>query len=477
MIKTIQARAEILGRSSLFKNSSWGIIAQASQTLFITLFFIIVARIYSTEIFAAYIIANILYQLVSAFSTMGLSPWFIRELSGPVHDNRFVNSFFRLQLWLGVAFYLVSIGIGFTLYDDKLTRVITMLFGVNIIFDNIINVVKFLNIVYNDQKKTFLILSIESFLKFLAAAALFIYPFSIEILAFVLIVIRFVSLNLFLKMGASVEVSMNTIRQSRINYDTIKSVIFSNWPFIIIGGISIINWRLANIVISKTLGRAEVANYEIAYKVFSIAQIVPIIISTTVFPKIVKLYSSNELSSFKSFYQRVHIYYMFFGLVAFTFAYSFSNSLIPWLFGTDYLDSVQLTQQMFFTILVFPTALLQANVLVAMRAERYDMILNVVALIVNALICIIGIHYIKSVFVVNVAIFSSFLLFRILQDVYLIKRGVSTAAEAFSFYTASAILVTSYVWLTSFVNIYLLFVTFWLFVIIIIVKTKKIHFR
>jgi hypothetical protein len=35
----------------------------------------------------------------------------------------------------------------------------------------------------------------------------------------------------------------------------------------------------------------------------------------------------------------------------------------------------------FLTLLIFPTAILQANLLVAMKLEKYDMIFNIVSLI------------------------------------------------------------------------------------------------
>src|ERR1700742_1222606 len=89
-------------QSSLFKNSGWGVISQISQTLFISLFFIILARKYPVGIFAKYIIANAIYQLVTAFSTMGLSQWFIREFFTTENKDALVNKFLKTQIYFGV---------------------------------------------------------------------------------------------------------------------------------------------------------------------------------------------------------------------------------------------------------------------------------------------------------------------------------------------------------------------------------------
>ncbi len=45
-------------RGHLLTNSSWGIVSHVSQTVFLSLFFIVIARRYPTEEFAKYVIAT-----------------------------------------------------------------------------------------------------------------------------------------------------------------------------------------------------------------------------------------------------------------------------------------------------------------------------------------------------------------------------------------------------------------------------------
>ena len=67
-------------QSSLFKNSLWGVMSNIFQNILFSVFFIVVARRYTTEDFANYIIANTLYSFVVGFSSLGLGQWFIREM-------------------------------------------------------------------------------------------------------------------------------------------------------------------------------------------------------------------------------------------------------------------------------------------------------------------------------------------------------------------------------------------------------------
>jgi O-antigen/teichoic acid export membrane protein len=259
----------------------------------------------------------------------------------------------------------------------------------------------------------------------------------------------------------------------KILYADIKKLVILNWAFIIIGGVSIINWRLANIIISKMLTAFDVANYEISFKVFSIAQILPVVVSTSVFPMLVQLYNNEGKGNFNLFYKKVHLYYFLFGLLSYTFIYSFAGELIPIAFGNQYLSNAEYTTQMFLTILVFPTALLQANILITINLEKLDMLFNIFALIINLAICLIGLHYIKSLSVVNYSIFASFLIFHISQDYILIKRGFTTLKSALNFYILTAAFIYAYIILSKVINPYLLFTLTWVVVLAFLLVSKK----
>jgi len=467
----------VLFKNAVFKNSSWGFISQISQTVFLSLFFVILARKYTTVEFSKYIIATVLYQLITAFSAMGLSQWFIREITGTTDKKDLISKFLKIQIFFGVLFYIANIALAFLLYDDHFIRLLCILTGVNIVFDNIINAIKSLNIAYFEQKKTFIILTVDAALKFMAGLFLFIYPLQITVLSVLLIVIRFITLNLFIKYGSSSVINLKTLWKYRISFSDIRHLVFLNWPFIIISGVSIINWRMANIFISKMMSITDVANYEITYKIFSIAQILPVIISTTVFPLLIKLYNEGNFEKFRSFYKKIHLYYLLFGLFSFTFIYSFAGYLVPLAFGAKFAASAIYAKQMFLTILVFPTAFLQANLLISMKLERQDMLFNIVMMFFNVTACFAGLYYFRSLWVVNYSIFFSFLIFHVLQDILLIKRKIASIKGSILFYVLTACFTVTYVILNKYVNTSLMFVTYWLITALVLFgKAKFKHF-
>lgn len=447
-------------KTNLFKNSFWGIFANIFQNILFSIFFIVVARQYSTSDFANYIIANTLYSFVVGFSSLGLGYWFVRELMHTDNKTALTDKFFKIQLYIGILFYGVNIALAFGLYSNTLVRSLSLLIGINVIFDNIIYVIRFINVAEFDQKKSFIILSIEAVLKFLIACTLFIYPIPILYLAVFLILLRLITLNLFLRIGSSNSIHLSQILKVKVSWIEIKQMVGANWSFVVIGSISVVYWRIGNILISKILTLTDVANYEVSYKLFSMAEILPVIVSTSIYPILINSLKEGG-KKLSQLYEKVFIGYSLFGLLAFTVVYSFSDFFIPLLFGSKYIETPVYCKEMFLTILIFPTAVFQANILLTLKLEKLDMWCNIASLVINVALCLIGFHFIKSLSVVNYSIFISFIVFHFIQDIILIKRKITTKKSVLVFYVSGSVLVTAYYLLSKeFNNIYL-FISFW----------------
>lgn len=466
-----------LFKSRLIKNSFWGIAANGLQSILLSLFFVIIARKYTTNEFAFFLIANTVYQFLAAFSTLGLGQWFTRELVDITDKKELVSRFVKIQLYSGCFFYVCSIAVAFLLYQDHVLQMLIILLGVNIIFDNIIYAIKSLNIAEFNQNKTFIILIIDSVLRFSIGCLLFLMPFSIITLCLLLIGVRFITLNFFLAFGSSKTISLRSLFRYPLARSEVKKIVLANWPFIIIGSVSIAYWRISNIIISKTLPLADVANFEISYRVFAIAQVLPLIVSMSVFPALVQHFKTGTVQDFRNYYRKVFNYYLLFGLFTYTFIYSFADALIPWAFGSTYSGTGAFTKQMFLTILIFPTALLQANVLVAMNRERSDMWFNVISLILNVVFVFTGFLFVKSLTTVNLAIFFSFLIFHICQDVLLIRKGMLTIAHVLKFYVVTGALAGLYVLLSFKFPPVVLFTGYWLLLGLAFIKLPVTSFQ
>jgi len=434
-----------LHRSNLMRNSFWGLAANVSQSVLMSLLYVILARKYTTADFSSFLIANSIYQFLATISNLGLGQWFTREIVGSANGESIVGKFLKLQLYSGAGFYFANCLLALLLYDNPEIRVLTMLMGINIVFDNLIYVIKCLNIARSAQNITFKIILADTVLKFLGILFLLFFPFSIMTLTLGLIGIRFLTLNLFLKYGSGGALDLKLLVSYKISLKEVTGIILANWPFLVIGSVSIVYWRIGNIIISKMLSLLDVAVYEISFRVFSVFQIFPVIVSASVFPHLVALHNSGETAQFNAAYKRYFYSFLVYGVFVYTFIYSFSGQIIPFVFGQKYAAAPVFTREMFLTMLLFPTGVLQATVLIAMKLERTDMMINIISLIVSVALIFAGLSFIHSLTVVNISIFVSFLVFHICQDYVLVRRKILTIRSVLNFYLFTTALVVGYV--------------------------------
>lgn len=460
-------------KKGFLQNSAWGLASNILQNLFLSVFFVIIVNKLPLQDYSNYLIANSLYQAVASFSALGLGQWFIRQLNEETDFGFFLNKFLKIQILAGLFFYAFYLGFIYLLYDDNTVRILGILIGVNIVFDNIIYGVKHLNIAQFEQNKTFIVLIIEAVAKLLLGLVIYIYPYTVIEMTVVLVIFRIITLNLFLKISTSKLASIQSIIRLKISYSDFKKLVIANWPFIIVGSVAVIYWRVGSVLISKFLSVTDVTLYEIGYKFFSLAQVIPVILSASVFPELLKAYNEKGLEEFKKMYKLFYKVYLLFGFLVFSFMYSFANLLINLAFKDSLSDAGFYTQEMFLTMLVFPTALLQANVLIVLKLEKTDMWFNVISFIVNFLLAFFGLMYFKSLSIINLSILASFVVFHLLQDSIMVKYKISSVKHVFWSYLLMVLAWLTYTQLSVYINQYLLFSVFWAVVIGVFVLTDK----
>lgn len=456
-MKSLLSIAKKPMQSGMFLNSSWGIVSNILQTLFVSLFFAIVARKYYPEEFAHFLIATTVYQLMAAFSTMGLSQWFIRAYINQEERSTLTSKFLKTQIGLGFIFYIFNIIFAICFYPQGEIRILCIILGTNIIFDNFINGLKSLNIAESKQKKTAAILAIDGLLKLLVSCLLFIMPLSLMSLSFLLIGVRILTLSLFIKLSSSSQLSLNLIFKTKLEKNDLMQMILKNWQFVVIGSISIIYWKVGNIIISKTMSLANVADYELSVRIFTIFQILPVVASATIFPKFITYVKQKDYAGLKTLYQTIFVAYTIFALISYLFIQTFAHLIIPVAFGNGYEGAIVCLQQMFLTFILLPTVLLQANLIVALGLEKLDMIYNILSLLVYIVACTIAFQYVKSLFVINYSILLSFIIFHLLQDFVLIKRKMTSIKHFLLFYILVLVVVYGYNFLSEILNPYIIF--------------------
>jgi O-antigen/teichoic acid export membrane protein len=462
-------------KSVILKNSFWAISSSVFQNIVFAVFFVIMARVYNTQVFSSYIIANTLYGLLLSFSSLGMAQWYIRAIKN-LNEHQSVNRLFlNIQLLAGLLFLFLNVLVSFLLYSETIIHVLSIILGLNIVIDNMINVFKTINIATYNQKQTFLILSIEACIKLLIALLVYYLVPNIVVIALLLVLLRLITFALFYFSGDYKKIFKGVTINSAQTYRQVIATIYENRFFLFIGSISVLFWSLGSILVSKFLDSHAVADYEIAYKLFIMAEIIPLMILSSSFPKIVEYLNRPTVTNMR-FLKALSYGNIVYGLLAYTFVISFSDVFVPFFFGIQYAQTAQYCNEMFLTMLIFPSVLYQANLLVAIKMEKIDMYLNLLSLFINLFIAGLGLMLHYSLSAITYSIFISFLVFHLSQEYFLIKKGLSQIGDVIIMYLLIFGGMAAYVILMNYVEVTYLFPLVWVIVFIFIIPSYKRYF-
>ena len=142
-----------LSGKSIISNTISGVAANVLQNIFLGVFFVLLTKSIGLNKFSEYVIGNSLYQIIAAFSTMGLANYFIREYVQIEERKDYTTlHFFATEFILSFIGYIIIILSTITLYNDELFIIqVSSILGINILFDNLIYSVKAIHIAEKTQ--------------------------------------------------------------------------------------------------------------------------------------------------------------------------------------------------------------------------------------------------------------------------------------------------------------------------------------
>ena len=412
---------------SITSNTVSGVAANVLQNVFLGMFFILLTKSISLSKFSEYVIGNSLYQIVAAFSTMGLANYFIREYV-QMEEKKELETlhFFATEFILSFAGYIIIILSSVTLYNNELLIIqVSSILGINILFDNLIYSVKAIHIAEKTQIIFLKITLFESLVKLTLASIYYFMPFDFILFILILVIARILTLKLAHdSLPNDIKKEMARLSEIKsikkiVKIKRIKELIYEGRIFVIIGAVNIIFWRINSLLLSKLATKIDVGLYEIALKFFSIAQIIPVILLGTIFPVMSKNYSDTKtyLIISKKTYLQVFIFSVYTTLLAYYLCPYFIN----FFFGLEYKGAIKITQHMFFALIPFSLSLVQAYMLLSSHNEKLDMWLNIINVIFNTILGYTLIKIYGSMGSVT-SITISFVLFYFLQGVILKRK-------------------------------------------------------
>ena len=351
---------------SIISNTISGVAANVLQNIFLGVFFVLLTKSIGLNKFSEYVIGNSLYQIVAAFSTMGLANYFIREYVQIEEKKEYATlHFFATEFILSIAGYIIIILSSVTLYNNELLIIqVSSILGINILFDNLIYSVKAIHIAEKTQIVFLKITLFESLVKLILASTYYYLPFDFLLFILILVVARILTLKLaYTSLPINVKTEIIKISEFKsikktVELKKIKNLIYKGRIFIIIGAVNIIFWRINSLLLSKFATKNDVGLYEIALKIFSIAQIIPVILLGTIYPIMSKYFTDKSM--YLSIAKKTYLQVLMFSVYTTLIAYYLSPNVINFFFGMEFKGAIKITQHMFFALIHFSLSLVQA---------------------------------------------------------------------------------------------------------------------
>ena len=364
-IKNIKGQLASATGKKYILNTSW-LFGEQMLRMAVGLFIgVWVARYLGPEDFGLLSYAQSLVALFGAVATLGLNSIVVRELvkKEEAESNALLGTAFFLKL-IGSLITFLFLWIAVSLTDtDFYTRLIVFLVASATIFQSL-NVIDFYfqakvqskYVVYSN----FFVLGVSSVLKVIfilikAPLEFFALVFLIES------IVLAVGLVVFFKS------QRNNILKWQFDRSIALQLLKDSWP-LILSSISVsIGMRVDQVMIKDMMDERSVGFYAVGVKLAEVFNFIPVIVSQSIFPKIVKMDFRHEWSKLVSI-----IRYIFFPLILMASGVNIiSDFVVQILYGEDYLKSSGA-----FDILIWTVPFVFLNILTIgiLQSQNYNKI-------------------------------------------------------------------------------------------------------
>lgn len=338
MIAKLNSLKNHQGFMKYFKNTSWLMGEKLLRIVFSLFVGIWVARYLGPESFGFLSYAISLVALVKIITHLGLDGLAVREIiNNPLNEQEILGTVFYLKLIAAFVGFVILCTIAF--FSEEIFSMNFWILGVlslTIFFTpfEVINFwfnAKVLGKYYSISSSV--ALSIASILKvvFIFSGMSLIWfstPYLLEAIVLTILYIYF-----FFKQNTDVSFKM-----LKFSFTRAKLLLSQSWMIMLGGIFAIIYLKIDQIMLKWLVGDSEVGIYAVAATLSEVWYFIPVIIATSLFPKIMDLKKENE----KYYAKRLQQLYDFLFMLALSLAIIvtlISKDLILFLYGEAYADS------------------------------------------------------------------------------------------------------------------------------------------
>lgn len=174
---------------------------------------------------------------------------------------------------------------------------------------------------------------------------------------------------------------------NRLNFKSINlflgwRLLRDSWPFIFSGLAIIIYMRIDQIMISMMIGNQENGLYSAAVKLAEVWYFIPIIVMSSVYPKIISLKDKDSISFYKSLQKLYHLMTIIAYIASIPFSI-FSGFIIHLFYGYQYGASAPMLAIMIWTTLFVNLGAVRNALVMIMNWGKLHLMIMIIASLVN----------------------------------------------------------------------------------------------
>lgn len=366
-------------RAKIFSNVFWAVLGKFAN-IFSGLFVgVLVARFLGPSDFGLmnYVISYI--TLFSIISTFGLDNIEIRELSKKnLKQKEVLGTSFCLRFFLALFTCFLVYFTTLSYESDNKTILLIMIYSLSYIFSSL-NIIRnyFTSIIQNKfiVKSELLRIFIGGIIKVLLVYFNFDLVYFIWSLVLDFFLISLGYLFSYKGLGYS-------IFQWKFNFDVAKFLIRESLPLVFSGAAILIYQKIDQLMINNMLDSKEVGLYAVGSKLSEFAIFIPVIISQTVTPLLIKLREEDSLK----YNQKTIAYFdivFWSALLVSVFMFFLAEPIILLMYGDVYLDAVPAFKIMSFKIVFAAMFTSSSQLIIIEGIQKYAVLRNILGCFLN----------------------------------------------------------------------------------------------
>ncbi|AXT51977.1 flippase [Aquimarina sp. BL5] len=325
-----------IDKSKVF-NLIWGVLGKLFSGVKLALLGIIIARYLGPEDFGviSYVVSFV--SLLSVLAEFRLQSILIREFSTKESSpNELLGTSFRICFFFATVGYLILSIVVLNIKDDFNVKLYILIYGISYFFQAI----RFLRAYFiaGFSNKMIIKAEVATTVIVLITGLLLIYGEATIIYFVVLRTIDFFVFSLLLILLYKSQ--RKSVSSWKYNKELRIKLVKDSLPLVLSGFAIIVFQRVDQIMLRLFIDDYAVGQYSAAVSITSIISFVPIILSESIVPTLIKK-KENNFEAYKKFRQRFSDYMTWGSLFLSTFILVLSPIIIKILYGDDYLPAIE----------------------------------------------------------------------------------------------------------------------------------------